>query len=79
MHLSKVYERDEWGIVYHVSPDSDAVEMVKEVFFTSEADAWAWFHKHYNAFEFIEVEVVKFKGFTSLELERPGSKQREYF
>ena len=75
MHLSRVYERPEWGMVYHVQPGSSEVEMVKEIFFTSEAKAWEWFHENHNVFDYIEPEAVQFIGFTQLQLSRPGPKQ----
>jgi hypothetical protein len=76
MHLSGVYaNRQEWGMVYHTQPGSSEVEMVKEVFFTSEAAAWEWFNKSHNVHDYIEPEAVQFVGFHVLQLRRPESKQ----
>jgi hypothetical protein len=62
-------------MVYHIQSASEVVELIQDRFFDSEAEAWAWFHEHYDLSMFIEPEAVKFSGFSNLMLERPGPKQ----
>lgn len=75
MHLSNVYEnRSLWIMVYHIQPDSEVVEMVSDKIFTSETEAWVWFHDRYHVHDFIQPEVLQIKGLNHLALERPEKK-----
>lgn len=61
MQLSSVYDnRYLWGMVYHIQPDSEVVEMISDRLFNTETEAWTWFHANHRIHHFIQPEAVKF-------------------
>lgn len=67
MKLSDVYlYRKNYGIIYHLFPNSNEVEFVTEKFFSSKKRAEKWFNKHYKNHRLISPEIVEVFGIENL-------------